>query len=76
MAEKDEIIEILKKIFGENSDEIFYVVQNFFRYTRKGEIATFEDFVAFFLGHHCGEITVQRFHRGGRYSRGGERIMS
>lgn len=54
LAETDEIVEILKKIFGENSDEIYYVVHNFFRYTKKNEIATFDDFIAFFLGHHCG----------------------
>lgn len=41
-----------------------------------GGKATYEHFVSFFLGLHCGEITLQRFHRLGKYSRGRERIMN
>lgn len=37
---------------------------------------TFEVFVEFFLGLHCGEMAIQRLHREGFYVRGADRLMS
>ena len=36
----------------------------------------FELFVNFFLGLHCGEMAVQRFHVKNMYSCGKDRIMN
>jgi hypothetical protein len=39
-------------------------------------LVRFELFVNFFLGLHCGEMAVQRFHVKNMYSCGKDRIMN
>lgn len=75
-ADPEEIIAILKALLKENNYEIEYVLSNFFRYTRDNGPVTFEDFARFFLGLHCGELSVQRLHRERFFSRGDERLIN
>jgi Ca2+-binding EF-hand superfamily protein len=76
IVDSEEIREILRILLKENSLEIDYVLVNFFRYTHGRKSVTFEEFVEFFLGLHCTELTIQRLHREGAFSRGDERIIS
>jgi len=60
---------ILNRLLKENELEVRYVTRNFLRYKdTRNELVRFEVFVNFFLGLHCGEMAVQRFHIKNMYS--------
>lgn len=75
-VDREEVEAILVGLLKENALEIKYVTKNYFRYSERTKEVTFEMFTEFFLGLHCGEMAVQRFHGSGRFSRSRELLMN
>lgn len=77
VVDPDEVETILIALLKSKELEIKYVTKNFFRYNQeKKKQVTFEMFTEFFLGLHCGEMAVQRYHGSGMFSRSKELIMN
>lgn len=75
--QREEIVALLKDVFGETKIEIDYVVLNVSRYDQDGDgNVTYDELANFILEQHCGEITLQRLHKAKKLSKWEQRLMN